>query len=594
MSQMMSESAVQETCITPITDQNLEDQNIRDEKKVELTSDPYAYLDRCGFSSEKFKIEIRGLPKFYGIGELKKLLNSKLQLGSNKIKPPKKRSNWLYVCFRSDADRQAAIVALNGHTWKGSVLQAFEAKPAPDPLVNKRNHEMEDNVDGGEAKKLKVDDEKSLEERLRDSTTPLWNVTYCQQLEDKQKKVRSLLLSLSRDIVKANPTLAPWIKSQKAKHEGLPCELLPIRPSPVQDGYRNKCEFTVGLNEVTGEPTVGFRVGSYVRGFTGVGSVDCLKHVPQRMKEVAKLFEQFVRQSDLGVYNPETQEGNWRQLTVRLAHRTSQLMLIVGIHPQSLPDSSIDELKTGIRNFFQDGPERVGNVSSLYLQLIKKTMSGEEPPPLQHILGETHVLEELSGLRFRVSPQAFFQVNTPAAEVLYGAVAELAAPAPGAAVLDVCCGTGTIGLSLAQKTGQVLGIELSSQAVADAKENAALNQITNCEFFEGRAEDIMGSVISRVTGKDILATVDPPRPGLHQKALIQLRRAEKLKKLVFMSCDPKAAFKNFVDLARSSSKTFQGLPFVPVRAVAVDMFPHTVHCELVVLFERLDVTLHSQ
>ncbi|KAJ8884188.1 hypothetical protein PR048_016045 [Dryococelus australis] len=75
----------------------------------------------------------------------------------------------------------------------------------------------------------------------------------------------------------------------------------------------------------------------------------------------------------------------------------------------------------------------------------------------------------------------------------------------------------------------------------------------------------------------------------NQKALIQLRRADPLKKLVFMSCDAKAAFKNFVDFARSSSKTFQGLPFVPVRAVAVDMFPHTVHCELVVVFERLDL-----
>ncbi|KAJ8884187.1 hypothetical protein PR048_016044 [Dryococelus australis] len=85
-----------------------------------------------------------------------------------------------------------------------------------------------------------------------------------------------------------------------------------------------------------------------------------------------QLFEQFVRQSELGVYNPETQDGNLRQLTVRLARNTSQLMLVVGIHPQSLPDSAVDKLKMDIREFFETGPGKAGNVTSLYLQFIRK------------------------------------------------------------------------------------------------------------------------------------------------------------------------------------------------------------------------------
>lgn len=86
--------------------------------------DPYAYLDRDDFTSEKYKIEIRGLPKYYGIGELKKFLNDKLELGTNKVKPPKRGSGWVYVCFRSEESREHAIATVNGLTWKNSKLTA--------------------------------------------------------------------------------------------------------------------------------------------------------------------------------------------------------------------------------------------------------------------------------------------------------------------------------------------------------------------------------------------------------------------------------------------------------------------------------------
>ncbi|CAG2054479.1 unnamed protein product [Timema podura] len=141
--------------------------------------DPYAYLDRSDFTSEKFKIEIRGLPKYYGIAELKKLLNEKLKLGSNKVKPPKRGNywNWIYVCFRSEEDRLNAIKALNGYTWKSKVLSAEKANPAPDPLVKKRKQIVCEQHSDSQDKKSKPDD-RSQEECLKDSTTPYWNISY--------------------------------------------------------------------------------------------------------------------------------------------------------------------------------------------------------------------------------------------------------------------------------------------------------------------------------------------------------------------------------------------------------------------------------
>nr|CAD7399028.1 unnamed protein product [Timema cristinae] len=584
--------------------------DIKIDGKTLEKDDPYAYLDRNDFTSEKFKIEIRGLPKYYGIAELKKLLNDKLKLGSNKVKPPKRGNywNWIYVCFRSEEDRLNAIKALNGYTWKSKVLSAEKANPAPDPLVKKRKQIVCEQTSDTQDKKRKPDG-RSQEECLKDSTTPYWNISYEDQIKRKQENIRELLVDLGHKLVRGNSALASWLDGQKVKHGGLPCELWDIRRSPVCDGYRNKCEFSVGLNEVTGERTVGFRLGSYVRGFTGVAPVDSLSHIPTRMKESAKSFEKFVQQSDLGVFNPETHEGNWRQLTARLSNSTGQLMLIIGIHPQLLPDVQLEKLKEDVKNYFFNEEGKSCNVTSLYLQYIVKKQSGKELPPLQHLAGETHINETLLGMKFRISPEAFFQVNTTAAEVLYSSVRELVEPTQDTTLVDICCGTGSIGLTLSKYCGQVLGLELSTEAVSDAKTNAVNNNVTNCEFFAGRAEVIISSILNRATKKDVIAVVDPPRAGLREStvlavyrisklesmkldgrdrnALVQLRRIENLTKLVFLSCDPKAAMKNFVSLALPSSKTYRGAPWVPIRAVAVDMFPHTAHCELVVYFERL-------
>ncbi|XP_022185455.2 tRNA (uracil-5-)-methyltransferase homolog A isoform X1 [Nilaparvata lugens] len=562
-----------------------------EEKKTEIV-DPYAYLKRQDFTSEKFKIEIRGLPKFYGIGELKKLLNVKLKLGSNKIKPPKRGSHWVYVCFRSEEDREEALKAIDGFTWKNKTLSAENANAAPDPLVKRRiaNNQQDDNT----AKRCKLEDVRTQEEIIKSNATPLCDVPYEEQLKMKQQKARKLLERFGNELATANRSLKPWLDSQKAKFDGLPCQLLDIVSVKDHcDGYRNKCEFTIGINQETKEKAIGFRLGSYVLGNTGVGPIQNLKNIPPRMKEAVSAFEKFVRSSELDVFDPETQSGHWKQLTARYGFVTDQLMLIVGVNPQigspqQLTEQQLEDVKQKLRDFFTDGEGKCIKVTSLYFQIIRKKQAGEILPSPEHILGEKYIVEVLSGLKFKISPESFFQINTKTAELLYDNVGNLADLNGETTLLDICCGTGTIGLSLASKCGQVLGLELIEEAVKYAKENAEENKITNCEFFCGKAEEIITSVACKAVHKKVVAVVDPPRAGLHQKAVILLRRLQNIEKMVFLACDAKAALKNFVDLGRPASKTLTGDPYVPIAAVAVDLFPHTNHCELVLCFQRMD------
>uniref|UniRef100_A0A6P7GQ24 tRNA (uracil(54)-C(5))-methyltransferase n=1 Tax=Diabrotica virgifera virgifera TaxID=50390 RepID=A0A6P7GQ24_DIAVI len=550
---------------------------LKSENDTVTEENPYAYLDR-DFSSENFKIEVKNMPKYYGISEFRKLLNEKLKLNSNKIKTTKRNSSFAFVCFRNTEDRDNAMQVLSKYKWKGKELQVTKAKPAPDPLVKKRKEDSEEH----QAKKQKL--EGSQEERLKNSTIPYWNVPYEEQLEMKQTNIKNLLKRLGNALAHNNPDLQKWIQNQKSLYNGLPCSLSDIRYSNENIGYRNKCEFTVGIDEETNLSTVGFRIGSYVNGTTGVGPVDGLVHIPESMKVAVKVFQNFVRSSDLSVFNPELHTGHFRQLMARSA--PNQLMLVVGIHPQDLDEEKLNKFKQDLVEFFSKGDGKDANVTSLYYQKIVKKNHNNDITPSEHLWGETHIYETILGLKFKISPEAFFQVNSKGAEVLYQSAMELSEPLEDSTVLDVCCGTGTIGLCFSKKCKQVLGIEIIPQAIDDAKENAAINKIENSEFFVGKAEDTLGNVCYKSTGKDVVAVLDPPRAGLHKHGILHIRKIPKIQKVVYVSCNPNAAFENFVDFGRSESKKVLGDPLVPTRAVAVDLFPYTKHCELVISFER--------
>ncbi|NXI14015.1 TRM2 methyltransferase, partial [Irena cyanogastra] len=218
------------------------------------------------------------------------------------------------------------------------------------------------------------------------------------------------------------------------------------------------------------------------------------------------------------------------------------------------------------------------------------TRCSHEQSPYQLLHGAPHIFEELFGLKFRISPDAFFQVNTAGAEVLYQAVGELCQATGDTVLLDICCGTGTIGLSLAHRVSKVIGVEVVEKAIEDAEWNAAFNGISNCEFHSGKAEAVLPQLLaSWEDARPLVAVVNPSRAGLHYRVVRAIRNCRSIRRLLYISCKPEGeAMRNFLELCcpPDPRKKLAGEPFAPVLAVPFDMFPHTVHCELVLLFTR--------
>ncbi|KAL4636058.1 hypothetical protein GN956_G13214 [Arapaima gigas] len=557
----------------------------------------YRYIKGDLFTSEIFKVEIQNLPKFIGFNDLKKFLN-KHGLNPHKIKLFGKQT-FAFVTFKSQEERDKAMKAVHGMMWKGRVLSVRLAKPKADPILKKRKQEEEETTGGNgqpEYKRLAGalasrgpdEEEEPLSRQIADVVTPLWQVPYEEQLKRKEKEVQAVLQTLAREIGNNNKAMLPWLFVQKEKYNKMCCPLEGMRPSPIQTEYRNKCEFLIGVGADGEDKTVGFRLGKYKGGSCAVVGPSDTIHVPAETKRVVQHFQDYIRTTQYSVYSPETYEGHWKQLTVRTS-RTSQIMAMVFFNPQKLTEDELAALKSSLKEYFMEGAGKESGVTSLYfVREGQRTSPNVEDLPCEHVAGEKWIHEELLGLKFRISPHSFFQINTLAAEVLYSAVGEWAQLDKDSTVLDVCCGTGTIGLSLAKRVKKVIGVELCQEAVEDARVNAQINGLSNVEFHCGKAEDIFPSVLNSIVSRNLTTIVDPPRAGLHSKVILAIRRAEHLKRLVYVACNAKAAMNNFIDLCRAPSNRVRGAPFRPVRAMAVDLFPQTMHCEMLLLLERVD------
>uniref|UniRef100_A0A4W4H916 tRNA (uracil(54)-C(5))-methyltransferase n=1 Tax=Electrophorus electricus TaxID=8005 RepID=A0A4W4H916_ELEEL len=502
------------------------------------SSSVYRYIKEDLFTSEIFKVEIQNLPKYTGFNDLKKFLN-KQGLNPHKIKLIGKQT-FAFVTFKNQEERDKALKRVHGMQWKGKLLSVRLAKPKADPILRKRRREE------GAAEPLST--------RIANAVTPLWQVPYGEQLRRKQQEAEAVLQTLSREIGNSNRAMLPWLFVQKEKNRNMCCPLEAIRPSPLQTEYRNKCEFVIGTGADGEDKTVGFRLGKYKGGSCAVVSPADTVHIPAEAKRVVQAFQKYIRTTPFPAYSPETYDGHWRQLTVRTS-RTSQIMAMVFFHPQKLPEEELESLKNSLRQYFTEGVGKDSGVTSLhFVRTGQRTSAGTEDLPCELVAGDQWIHEELLGLKFRISPHSFFQTNTGAAEVLYSTVGEWAGLDDQSTLLDICCGTGTIGISLAKRVKKVIGIELCQEAVDDAKANAEAND---------------------------------------SKVILAIRRAEHLKKLVYVACNAKAAMNNFIDLCRAPSNRVRGSPFRPVRATAVDLFPQTMHCETVLLFERVDYSASS-
>jgi len=432
-----------------------------------------------------------------------------------------------------------------------------------------------------------------------DQVTPFWRFEYKKQIFKKSRINRKVLSAIVREfnekgryMEEKQKSQLGWVKEASEANHGLICPIDEVVKSPVLTHYRNKCEFTIG-HDFDGKRTIGFLLGLYREGVTVVLGVEECVHIPEKAKAVVKHFQEYIRQSDLDAFSRKGHKGFWRLLTTRF-YKTGEDMIIIQVHPQDLTRERIEEEKKKLVTFFTDLMTKIPDlhITSLLFQESDEVSNGAtEKSEMEVLMGSKYAHENLLGINFRVSPNAFFQVNTDATELLYATIRDWCIDSVDKdkkiVLLDLCCGTGTIGICMAQYFKRIVGIELCEQAVIDARYNAEANGIKNVEYICAKIEDAMKGVFNKI-GRDeeVVAVLDPPRTGVHGSVIQAIRECAGLKHLIYVSCDANAAMQNFIDLCRPKSNKYKNNFFKPVRARPFDLFPQTRHCELVIDFKR--------
>jgi 23S rRNA (uracil1939-C5)-methyltransferase len=337
--------------------------------------------------------------------------------------------------------------------------------------------------------------------------------------------------------------------------------LEPILPAASIFHYRNKLEYSFAQYE--DGPTLGFHKAGR---WDEVLEIEKCWLTTDLGNAVRNAVREWAREEGLPAYDQETQKGYLRHLVYREGRNTGQVLVLLVTAPG-------EKFETG---YFVEVLRRVPEVRSIHWAM-NDTPAEVTNLPTRLLWGEDSIEEQLCGLRFRVSPNAFLQTNTEMAEKLYGIAREFAGLTGQETVWDLYCGIGTIGLTLARDALTVWGIEVSEESVARAIENAELNGITNAAFFAGNVGQAVEELRDRSGDPDVVV-VDPPRAGLAGKALRRLGRIG-ARRIVYVSCNPTTLASDVKSLRADWGYELR-------RARPVDMFPHTPHVECVALLEK--------
>lgn len=339
---------------------------------------------------------------------------------------------------------------------------------------------------------------------------------------------------------------------------------LEVTPEEILCGekerYRNKAEYPVRFDGA-------LKIGFYApHSHRVIDCADCLLQ-PSVFAEIIKSFRAFIIKNNISVYSEETGKGLLRHIYIRRAEVTGEIMTCAVINGFSLPNA--DALTAALADI--PGMTSIvlsSNTENTNVILGKKT---------EILWGSAYITDVLCGLKIRISPLSFYQVNHNMAEKLYRKAAEFAALSGKETVLDLYCGAGTIGLSMAGHAKKIIGVEIIPEAIRDAKHNAAENGIANAEFFCGDASEAAQMLRSNGITPDVVI-LDPPRKGCAAE-LLETVVSMQPQKIVYVSCDPSTLARDCAVLAERG--------YSVRRAAAADLFPRTVHVECVVLMSRL-------
>ena len=349
---------------------------------------------------------------------------------------------------------------------------------------------------------------------------------------------------------------------------GLDVPVLDICPSPEADRYRNKVQFPVGLDK-NGNPCIGFYAG---RTHRIVPCPDC-KLQPGVLNDIGNALCRFFAENGIQPYNEETGRGLVRHIFLRRGAHSGQIMVCLVCTRPNLPHA--DALCTRLREQFADIATILLNVNSKNTNVILGTET-------HTLYGPGYIEDTLCGVPVQLGPLSFYQVNTLAAERLYGIAAQYAQLTPDDLLLDLYCGMGTIGLSMVDHCRELVGVEIVPEAIESAKANAARMGdavAAKSRFFCADA----GQAATRLAAEGLhpdVVMLDPPRKGCDEATLSAVVRMAP-RRVVYVSCNPATAARDAAWLEQNGYHTEQVQP--------VDLFPRTKHCETVVLLSKGEV-----
>ncbi|KAI1719361.1 tRNA (Uracil-5-)-methyltransferase domain-containing protein [Ditylenchus destructor] len=574
--------------------------------------------------NSSLRMKIDNIPNFMKQPQLKKFLTSTLP--GTQFRRLKCMKNVAFLSFESEGDLLKAIDTLSGMSLKKFILKVTRVREDPcldDKPIRVRN----------------ADETRPIKSAV-EVVTPLANKSYEEQLKTKDAECKRLANNLFTQLTRAG--VPKWKLSLNV--------LESIIPSPQITGYRNKCEFNVGYNseDVPTVGFVSGKMAE--KHISLVGVEDCtilsvnMRNIVRHFEEFIRKFD-----TRLTAFHEFKREGFWKLLTVRDFLGDTMIIVTVHPHPDSelVANAKKAVIEKFVR--FGNKSEIEFRVTSLYWQTLDNASDpkvyeylagvpyiyeklldtrfrispftffqthSRGAEILYNTIGDALGLPEITKDTKLISvakkddldqikdeeqenvakkPRVEDTTDTNSSDAQESLV-----------ILDICCGAGTISLCCmkrlrdAVKNGQFtgnygcVGMEIVSEAVKDAHINCADNgfSTTRCKYFEGDAAMIFKDLQYHIpdgcklqTAK-IVGVLDPPRAGVSDKVIIDSRRLTQMKRMVYVSCDPKAAMKNLVDLCRQESSKFGGEQFRIVRIQPIDLFPQTEHFEWVITLER--------
>ena len=361
-----------------------------------------------------------------------------------------------------------------------------------------------------------------------------------------------------------------------------------IKPSPVQNSYRNKMEFTFGDTYKDGPLALGMHKRN---SFYDIVTVDGCQIIDEDYRKILGTTLDFFREQGASFYHRLRHLGYLRHLLIRKAVKTGEILidLITTTQVEFASQNAVSE-DTEILDAWKCkllSLELFGTIAGILHTRNDSVADAVKNEGTDLLFGRDYIYEELLGLRFKISTFSFFQTNSLGAEVLYETAREYIGNALSGddhseqeesakntkVVYDLYSGTGTIAQMLAPAAKKVIGVEIVGEAVDAARENAALNELSNCEFIAG---DVL-KVLDDIEQKPDFIVLDPPRDGIHPKALEKIIRYG-VDRMIYISCKPTSLQR---DLEVLQTRGYQ-----VDRMCCVDMFPGTVHVETVVLLSQ--------